>query len=86
MASVEAEIEALIAESRLEVREYESLICEGPWTYVVGKIGEPGGDATQDHFLMRRDGDIWVLKSPESACVDDELPPSIYEAACSAGA
>lgn len=85
VAPVEAEIEALIAESHFEVQAYESLVCEGPWAYVVAQVGEPGSDATQDHFLMRRDGDIWVLKSPESACVEETLPPSITEVACSAG-
>lgn len=85
VASVEAEIEALIAESHFEVQRYESLTCDGPWAYVVAEVGEPGSDPTTDHFLMRRDGDIWVLKSPESACVEETLPPSVYEVACSAG-
>lgn len=86
VASVEAEIEALISESHFEVSGYESLVCEGSWAYVVAKVGEPGQETTEDHFLMRRDGDIWVLKSPESACVEEDLPPTVYEAACSAGA
>lgn len=85
-ASVEAEIEALVAESRLKVVEYTSVVCEGSWTYVLADVAAPGEEPIEDHFLMRRDGDIWVLKSPESSCVEDELPPSIREVACSAGA
>lgn len=86
VTSIEAEIEALIAESHFVVQSYESIVCAGQWAYVVGQVGESGSDASEDHFLMRRDGDIWVLKSPESACVEETLPPEISAAACSAGA
>lgn len=85
-AAVEAEIESLLSESHLEVRQYRSLVCEGAWAYVLADVGEVGQEPFEDHFLMRRDGDLWILKSPESSCIDDELPPTVYEAACGAAA
>ena len=76
------EVEHLVEESGFTVSSVDAFTCVDDWALVVATLDEPGQGAVSDRFLLRRDADIWVLKAPESACVDEVIPEPVHTAAC----
>ncbi len=84
--AIEDEIHHILMDSGYQTATLERLVCEGDWAYAIATLEGPAVETSQDGFLLRRDLDVWILKAPESACVDDDVPPTVRDEACSAPA
>lgn len=91
--ALQAEIASLVDDHHLSddvesfhIASVEAMTCSDDWAYVEATLEQDGQSTVTDHFLLRRDADIWVLKAPESACVDDPIPEPVRGAACSGSA
>ena len=81
-AALQDEVHHILMDSGLEVDSFDSFTCEGPWGVVHATLRAEDGSTSADTFLLHRDADIWVLRPTEIACVEEQLPTSVRDAAC----
>ena len=74
----------LLEEGGLTMGDVQDLRCDGDWSVIT--VGQSGDGATEPTttLVFRQSEFGWVLKAPETACIDgpDGLPANLAELAC----
>lgn len=85
---------AILHESLMMVESIDGFECADGWAVVQATVAGEETPSVSEQYLFQATQDVWVLKSPETACgtiaedgvrpADAAVPESLWEQACAA--